>query len=58
MVKKNSAQLFWPSEHRVPVGRNHTDMVKFCSSEDATYQTVVTHMTECVSNLATSHGIR
>jgi len=56
MVKKNSAQLFWPSEHRVPVGRNHTDMVRFCSSEDATYRTVVTHMNECVNNLATSHA--
>jgi hypothetical protein len=57
MVKKSSAQLFWPSEHRVPVGRNHTDMVKFSSSEDATYRTVVTNMTECVNKLATSHGI-
>ena len=56
MVKNNSAQLFWPSEHRVPVESNHTDMVKFCSSEDATYRTVVSHMTECVNNLATSHG--
>jgi len=58
MVRNNSAQLFWPSEHRIPVGRNHTDMVKFFSSEDATYRTVVTRMTECVSNLATSRGIR
>jgi len=58
MVKKNSAQLFWPSEHRIPVGRNHTDMVKFCSSDDATYQTVVTQMTKCVNNLAMSHGMR
>jgi len=58
MVKNSSAQLFWPSEHRVPVGRNHTDMVKFSSGEDATYRTVVTRMTECVNNLATSRGIR
>jgi hypothetical protein len=59
MVKNNSAQLFWPFEHRVPVARNHTDMVKFSSGEDVTYQTVVTRMTKCV-NLATSHasGIR
>jgi len=55
MVKDNSALLFWPSEHCVPVGRNHRDMVKFSSSEDTTYRTVVTHMTECVNNLATSH---
>jgi hypothetical protein len=58
MVKNNSAQLFWPSEYRIPVGRNHTDMVKFSSSEDATYRTVVTRMTECVNNLSTSRGIR
>ena len=58
MVKNNSAQLFWPSEYRIPVGSNHTDMVKFSSSEDTTYRTVVTRMTECVNNLATSHGIR
>jgi hypothetical protein len=59
MVKNNSALLFWPSEHRVPVGCNHTDMVKFSSSEDATYQTIVTRMTECVNTiLATSRGIR
>ena len=58
MVKNNSAQLCWPSEHRVPVDRNHTDMVKFCSSEDATYRTVVTHMAGYVNNLATSRGMR
>jgi hypothetical protein len=59
MVKNHSAQLFWPYEHRVPVGRNHTDMVRFSSSEDGTYQTIVTRMTECVNTiLATSRGIR
>jgi hypothetical protein len=57
-VAKTSAQLFWPSEHRIPVGRKHTEMVKFSSGEDATYRSVVTRMTECVNNLATSHGIR
>lgn len=56
MVKDNSAQLFWPSEHSVPVRRNHTDMVKFSSSEDATYRTVVTHMTKCVNNLTMSRA--
>jgi hypothetical protein len=59
MVKNNSAQLFWPSEHRVPVARSHTDMVKFSSGEDATYRTVVIRMTKCV-DLARSNasGIR
>jgi len=56
MAKSNRAQLFWPSEHRIPVQRNHTDMVIFNSGEDATYRTVVTHMTECVNNLATFHA--
>jgi hypothetical protein len=59
MVKKNSAQLGWPSEHRVPVERSHNDMVRFPSSEDATYRTIVTRMTECVNTiLATSRGMR
>jgi hypothetical protein len=58
VVKNNSAQLFWPFEHRVPVERNHADMVKFSSSGDTTYRKVVTRMTECVNNLATSRGIR
>jgi hypothetical protein len=51
MVKKDSAQLFWPSEHRIPVRNDHTDMVKFASQVDDVYQTVVTHMDECVMNI-------
>jgi hypothetical protein len=59
MVKNNSAQLFWPSEHRVPVARSHTDMVKFSSGEDATYRTVVTRMTKCVDLVrSNASGIR
>ncbi|KAF8542128.1 hypothetical protein BDD12DRAFT_428180 [Trichophaea hybrida] len=44
MVKKNSAQLFWPWEHRIPVSSDHTEIVKFSHREDTTYQDVVTHM--------------
>jgi len=44
MVRRSSAQLFWPFEHRIPVPHDHTEMVKFGHREDSTYQTVVTHM--------------
>jgi len=48
MVKTFSAQLFLPREHRLPIERNHTDMVKFSSVVDTTYQTVVHHMEKCI----------
>lgn len=48
MVKKFSAQLFLPREHRLSIERNHTDMVKFSSVVDTTYQAVVHHMEKCV----------
>ncbi|KAF8249183.1 hypothetical protein K440DRAFT_660436 [Wilcoxina mikolae CBS 423.85] len=40
MVNRFSAQLYIPNEQRVPVKENHTNMVKFASAEDGTYQTV------------------
>jgi hypothetical protein len=51
VVKKNAALLFLPSEDRVPVGRNHSDIVKFPSRVDTTYQTVVTHLSRCVDKI-------
>jgi len=48
MVKTFSAQLFLPREHRLPIERNHTDMVKFPSAVDTTYETVVHHMEKCI----------
>jgi len=57
MVKRNSAQLFWQFEHRIPVGKNHTNIVKFAASVDNTYQTVVTHMTKCVNDIVTAAGV-
>jgi len=49
MVQRFSAQLYLPSEHRIPVGKNHTDIVKFASQVDTTYQTVVNYMKDCIS---------
>ncbi|KAF8241553.1 hypothetical protein K440DRAFT_591862, partial [Wilcoxina mikolae CBS 423.85] len=56
MVKKSSAQLFWPSEHRIPVPYDHTDMVKFGHNEHNTYQTVVRHMNEWKDSIFESRG--
>ncbi|KAF8535735.1 hypothetical protein BDD12DRAFT_326423 [Trichophaea hybrida] len=49
MVQRFSAQLFIPSERRIPVRKNHTDMVKFAAPVDATYRTVVRHMKDCIA---------
>ena len=46
MVERLSAQLYLPRESRYPVRSNHTDLVKFDSSRDKTFQTVVTTMKE------------
>ncbi|KAF8246653.1 hypothetical protein K440DRAFT_683829 [Wilcoxina mikolae CBS 423.85] len=56
MVKRNSAQLFWQFEHRIPVAKNHTNIVKFAAMMDNTYQTVVTHMVKCVNTIVTTPG--
>jgi len=44
MVKRLSAQLYIPTEQRVPVEQTHTNMVKFASAEDPTYLTVVRYL--------------
>ncbi|KAF8540115.1 hypothetical protein BDD12DRAFT_777518, partial [Trichophaea hybrida] len=49
MVKRFSAQLFIPPEKRIPVGKNHTDIVKFASRMDSTYQTVIRHLKDCIA---------
>jgi hypothetical protein len=48
MVKRLSAELYLPDECRVPVQENHTNMVKFASEVDKTFQTVVKHLRECI----------
>ncbi|KAF8530881.1 hypothetical protein BDD12DRAFT_914734 [Trichophaea hybrida] len=40
------------SEMRVPVEENHTNMVKFASTEDPTYQTVVRYLKEWVDSIS------
>ncbi|KAF8535039.1 hypothetical protein BDD12DRAFT_754194, partial [Trichophaea hybrida] len=57
MVNRFSAQLFIPSEQRVPVEENHTNMVKFASAEDRTYRTVVRYLKEWVDSITKSYGI-
>ncbi|KAF8538307.1 hypothetical protein BDD12DRAFT_779452, partial [Trichophaea hybrida] len=44
MVKKVSAQLYIPGEYRLPVERNHTELVKFPTRGNSTYQSVVYYM--------------
>jgi len=51
MVQRLSAQLHLVFEHRVPVNKNHTDMVKFASPVDPTYLSIVYHMKDCVGAL-------
>ena len=46
MVERLSAQLYFPKESRHPVKSNHTDLVKFVSPQDKSFQTVVTRMGE------------
>jgi len=53
MVPMHSACLFLAGEVRVAVKKNHTDMVKFASSADITYVTVVRRMRECLKEFST-----
>jgi hypothetical protein len=57
MVKKVSAQLHIPGEHRLPVERNHTDLVKFPTRVDTTYQTVVYYMKQCLQELLQENSV-
>ncbi|KAA8893236.1 hypothetical protein FN846DRAFT_963294, partial [Sphaerosporella brunnea] len=48
MVKKFSAHLYLSFEDRIPIDKDHTNMVKFDSQGDSDYQTVVNLMQECI----------
>jgi hypothetical protein len=48
LVHRMSAQLGLPGECCIPVSSNNADMVKFESSQDATFQAVVRGMRKCV----------
>jgi hypothetical protein len=56
-VKKDSSQLFWPRERRIPVRANHTDMVKFMSQVDDTYSRVVTYMGKMMDAIIDTRGM-
>lgn len=54
MVEVFSALLHLPRERRIPISRNHTEMVKFSSAADQDYQTVITHVSREIARL---HGM-
>jgi len=56
MVQRFSAQLYLPFEHRIPVEKNHIDIVKFDSEVDPTYQTVVRHIQVCTEESIGTSG--
>jgi len=58
MVKRFSAQLYIPTEQRVPVDKCHYSMVKFASAQDPTYRTVVRYLLEWVDSITKSNGIK
>jgi len=51
LVKRVSSQLNLPSEHRIPVPYNHTDMVKFLAPSDLIYRSVATHIKNYIESL-------
>ncbi|KAF8531694.1 hypothetical protein BDD12DRAFT_914648, partial [Trichophaea hybrida] len=56
MVKRFSAQLYIPTEQRIPVEENHTNMVKFASAEDRTYRTVIRYLQGWVDGIIDSYA--
>ncbi|KAF8543181.1 hypothetical protein BDD12DRAFT_874965 [Trichophaea hybrida] len=56
MVSRFSAQLFVPTERRVPVEENHSNMVKFASAEDRTYRTVLRYVKGWVDSITESYA--
>jgi hypothetical protein len=56
MVKPFSAQLYVPNEQRIPVVKDHTNMVKFAAEDDTTYQTAVRYLTQWVDALDQASG--
>ena len=49
MVKDISAVLYLRNERRIPVGKNHTEIVKLPGPADDTYISVLTYMKESLS---------
>jgi hypothetical protein len=57
MVKKVSALLYLPNEHRIPVPYNHTDMVKFLAPSDRTYCSVASYIEIEVEHIWTERSM-
>lgn len=55
-AKRYSAVLYVPHEVRVAVPENHTDMVKFDSPANHTYQAVVRFLDESLKKIEKSVG--
>lgn len=51
MVRKVSSQLYLPNECRIPISRNHSDMVKFLAPSDAAYRTVSSNISTEVNDI-------
>ena len=58
MVQKHSAQLFWQSEHRIPVLHNHAEMVKFASKENPAYSTTARYLTDHVAIIGKDDALK
>jgi hypothetical protein len=54
MVQRFYAQMYLQFEYRIPVSKNHIDIVKFATRVDTTYLTVLNHIKECIAR--GSHG--
>jgi hypothetical protein len=48
VVRKGDAQLYLPSETRIPTTRTHYNIVKFEIEQDSVYQSTKTHMKTCL----------
>ncbi|CCX34371.1 Similar to hypothetical protein SMAC_12619 [Sordaria macrospora k-hell]; acc. no. XP_003347397 [Pyronema omphalodes CBS 100304] len=55
-VQRSSAQLFSPNEVRLPIYKNHTEMVKFDSAVDDNFVSVVNIMTKYISGASPEWG--
>jgi hypothetical protein len=50
-LTRTSAQLFMQNEQRIPISKNHSDLVKFHTKADAAYQSVVTHLSRHIQKI-------
>lgn len=53
MIRNISALLYLQQEHRFAIHEDNTNMVKFMTSIDKNYQTVVLYIRECLDQYLT-----